>query len=118
MSGIEVGLGFYKEWNDLLPQVIPAVQQLHSQYPTFQITVTGHSLGAAISILCALELAEQGYENIMVYNYGLPRVGNEAFSDYYRTLVCDNCPIHIQTICLCFCQLKIDPKYLQNCEWT
>lgn len=87
MTGIEVGLGFYKEWNDLLPQVISVVKTLHDQYPTFRIFVTGHSLGAAISVLCALELAEEGYSNVTVYNYGLPRVGNQAFSTYYNSMV-------------------------------
>eukprot|EP00012_Vannella_robusta_P002660 CAMPEP_0206191178 /NCGR_PEP_ID=MMETSP0166-20121206/5207_1 /ASSEMBLY_ACC=CAM_ASM_000260 /TAXON_ID=95228 /ORGANISM="Vannella robusta, Strain DIVA3 518/3/11/1/6" /LENGTH=158 /DNA_ID=CAMNT_0053607431 /DNA_START=488 /DNA_END=961 /DNA_ORIENTATION=+ len=87
MTGVEVGLGFYKEWNDLSPQVIPAVQNLTANYPSAKIWVTGHSLGAAISILCAAELAQEGYSDISVYNYGLPRVGNEAFSDYYRSIV-------------------------------
>lgn len=87
MTGVEVGEGFYKEWNDLSTQVLPAVYNLTTQFPSYQIWVTGHSLGAAISILCAAELASEGYE-VNVYNYGLPRVGNEAFSDYYRSIVC------------------------------
>mmetsp|Transcript_26522 Transcript_26522/g.45398 ORF Transcript_26522/g.45398 Transcript_26522/m.45398 type:complete len:279 (+) Transcript_26522:9-845(+) len=86
MTGVEVGEGFYKEWNDLSTQVLPAVYNLTTQFPSYQIWVTGHSLGAAISILCAAELASEGYE-VNVYNYGLPRVGNEAFSDYYRSIV-------------------------------
>jgi len=89
MSGIEVGEGFYDEWNDLKSQVLDAVYQLNQTYPKYNIWVTGHSLGAAISILCAVELAQLGYSSsrIHVYNYGLPRVGNENFSDFYRTLV-------------------------------
>jgi len=87
MTGIQVGKGFYKEWNDLLPQVLPAVTNLRKQYPSFQIFVTGHSLGAAISVLCALELSEAGYDNISVYNYGLPRVGNQAFANYYDSMI-------------------------------
>lgn len=86
-SGIEVGLGFYTEWNDLLPDVIPVVEDLVEQYPDYEIWVTGHSLGAAISILCAAELAQEGFQNISVYNYGLPRVGNQAFSQFYSGLV-------------------------------
>jgi len=87
MTGIEVGDGFYKEWNDLLPQVVPVVQDLVNENPTYDVWVTGHSLGAAVSILCAVELAEQKIANISVYNYGLPRVGNQAFSEYYNSLV-------------------------------
>ena len=40
-----VGEGGYKEWNDLMPQVIPAVQSLRNLYPNYSIYVTGHSLG-------------------------------------------------------------------------
>jgi len=87
MTGIEVGDGFYDEWNDLLPQVIPAVASLRSQFPDYPILVTGHSLGAAISVLCALELAEEGYDNVFVYNYGCPRVGNPDFANYYNSLL-------------------------------
>lgn len=87
ITGVQVGEGFYNEWNDLMPQVVPAVQSLHNQYPSYPIWVTGHSLGAAISILCAVELAQQNLPNINVYNFGLPRVGNEEFSDFYRGLV-------------------------------
>jgi hypothetical protein len=87
LTGIDVGKGFYDEWNDLLPQVIPAVQSLRTQFPNYDIYVTGHSLGAAISVLCALELVEEGYDNVYVYNYGCPRVGNENFATYYNQLV-------------------------------
>jgi predicted lipase len=90
MSGIEVGEGFYDEWNKLQYQVMNAVDALNATYPTYDIWVTGHSLGAAVSILCAAQLVESGYASsrVHVYNYGLPRVGNQNFSDYYRTLVC------------------------------
>merc|ERR1711879_618427 len=33
------------------------------------------------------ELAEEGFDNINVYNYGLPRVGNQNFANYYSSLV-------------------------------
>ena len=87
VSGASVGDGFLKEWNDLLPQVVPEVQKLLQKYPTYQVWVTGHSLGAAISILCALELEESGLGPINVYNFGLPRVGNKAFAQYYDSHV-------------------------------
>jgi predicted lipase len=89
ISGIDVGEGFYDEWNKLKSKVISAVNVLNATYPSYDIWVSGHSLGAAISVLCALELAEVGYsyQRIHVYNYGLPRVGNQNFSDYYTALV-------------------------------
>lgn len=66
-----------------------AVSNLHNLYPSYEIWVTGHSLGAAMSIMCAAELAQEGYTNVKVYNYGLPRVGDENFSSFYTSLVPD-----------------------------
>lgn len=46
--------------------------------------VTGHSLGAAMAVLCSVACGEdlQAFQpTITLYNYGQPRVGNEAFND-------------------------------------
>lgn len=46
------------------------------------ITVTGHSLGAALEILAADELSSiEGIPPIAVISFGGPRVGNYAFAD-------------------------------------
>lgn len=116
MSGIEVGLGFYKEWNDLMPQVLPAVQSLAQKYPSYKIWVTGHSLGAAISILCAAELAQQGYSDISVYNFGLPRVGNENFSNYYRTIVSTKVLYFVWRVIIKY--FHLGTKYIPSCKWS
>lgn len=50
-------------------------------YQDAQITVTGHSLGGALAVFCALDL-EQIYGNINLYTFGCPRVGNTAFAKY------------------------------------
>mmetsp|Transcript_11109 Transcript_11109/g.27810 ORF Transcript_11109/g.27810 Transcript_11109/m.27810 type:complete len:365 (+) Transcript_11109:42-1136(+) len=45
-----------------------------------EIFVTGHSLGAALSVLCGIRLALKYPEhNIQVLNFGCPKVGNPAF---------------------------------------
>jgi len=88
MTGIEVSDGFYNAWNRLRSQVFSAVSALVSQFGTsWNIAVTGHSLGAALNCLCAVDLADSGYQNVFSYNFGSPRVGNQNFSDYFRTKV-------------------------------
>jgi predicted lipase len=47
------------------------------------IFVTGHSLGGALAILCALELSREGYNLAQVVTFGQPRVGNKAFKAIY-----------------------------------
>lgn len=52
------------------------------------IKVTGHSYGAALAVLCGLDL-QYNFQNkdYEVYLYGCPRVGNRAFMDSYNKRV-------------------------------
>jgi len=60
---------------------------LQGATPAPQVFVTGHSLGAAVAVHCAAELGASshslGYPIDGVYTYGQPRVGNQAFADFY-----------------------------------
>jgi predicted lipase len=51
--------------------------------------VTGHSLGAALALLCAADLKRSGVvgSGIKLYDYGSPRVGNRAFANYMYNLL-------------------------------
>ena len=44
------------------------------------VFITGHSLGGALAVLCALELKHQKFNIAQVYTFGQPRVGNAAFA--------------------------------------
>ena len=56
--------------------------------PKSKIFITGHSLGAALAVLCAAEIGAQdrslGLNVTGVYTYGEPRVGNAAFQRFYN----------------------------------
>ncbi|CAN1333792.1 Phospholipase A1-Ibeta2, chloroplastic [Linum perenne] len=69
----------------LSESVIHEVKRLMERYKgeTLSITVTGHSLGAALSLLVADELATCSPEAppVAVFSFGGPRVGNRAFGD-------------------------------------
>jgi len=43
--------------------------------------VCGHSLGGAMAIYVAQELANAGHENIVLYTFGSPRIGNIDYVD-------------------------------------
>ncbi|EIW75197.1 alpha beta-hydrolase [Coniophora puteana RWD-64-598 SS2] len=55
-----------------------------SQYSATAVTLVGHSLGAALSLLDSvyLPLHLPSGTTFKTVNYGLPRVGNQAFADY------------------------------------
>ncbi|GJE91299.1 lipase family protein [Phanerochaete sordida] len=82
-SSIEVHSGFADAQASTAPQVLSAVQTAISRYGAKQVTMVGHSLGAAITLLDAvylpLHISGVSFKTI---GYGLPRVGNQAFADY------------------------------------
>ena len=63
------------------------VARLQKIYPSYNVYVTGHSLGAALATLTAADLSNYGIKNVQLYNYGSPRVGNTAFANFYPSLV-------------------------------
>ena len=81
-DGCEVHDGFYRAMTHCYDDVLKNVQQLQSQYPSYSVVVTGHSLGAALSLLTGLNLMDSGINNVMMWNYGSPRVGNTELATY------------------------------------
>ncbi|GJJ11323.1 hypothetical protein Clacol_005555 [Clathrus columnatus] len=83
-SGLEVHNGFLASQQRAAPDVLAAVQTALSLHDTNQITIVGHSLGAALGLLDAVYLPlnlPSGLDFKFV-GYGMPRVGNPAFADY------------------------------------
>lgn len=54
-----------------------------------RIIVAGHSLGGALAMLCADELARRGERIDAVYTFGQPRVGNWTFAAHYNAQLHD-----------------------------
>lgn len=89
------------------------------------VIVTGHSLGGAVSILHAFELAMNGTIIDKVVTFGSPRVGTRAFQEYYDTLLKDNTFRYVNgsdvvpripptTFCHVGIQIQIGEKYKWN----
>ncbi len=84
-AGCEVHEGFYRSYSTVNDQVRSLVNSYQSQYPNATLSITGHSLGAAMAAHCGAALVESGYKLTNIYTYGMPRVGNEAFEKWYTT---------------------------------
>ncbi len=61
------------------------MKELIKQYPTYSLIVTGHSLGGALANLAFVDFRVAGF-GTSHYSFGSPRVGNQAFSDYVKSL--------------------------------
>jgi len=83
-SGLEVHNGFEAAHAKAAPDVLAAVQQGLAAHSTSSVTIIGHSLGAAISLLDAvyLPLHLPSSTTFKFVGYGMPRVGNAAFATY------------------------------------
>ena len=73
-------------WQDLKNEVY----QLISQYPSYKVWVTGHSLGGAMASLASTLIAYDGKttkNNLILYTFGQPRVGNYDYALAHDKLV-------------------------------
>jgi len=67
--------------------MLSIVNNMTEKYPNASLGVTGHSLGAGLATLAAVDiLLVAGKQIDYLYNFGSPRVGNEAFATYYDSL--------------------------------
>ncbi|KAF9026312.1 lipase [Hymenopellis radicata] len=82
-SDIQVHAGFASTQAQTAEAILAAVTTALSDNGADSVTLIGHSLGAALSLLDAmylpLHLPNPTYRFV---GYGLPRVGNQAFADY------------------------------------
>jgi hypothetical protein len=88
-SGCLVHSGFYNAEQTIISKAISAVKSLQTLHPTYKVLVTGHSLGAALATLTAIDMKNAGISNIFSYHYGSPRIGNQAFMQYIKNVLPD-----------------------------
>lgn len=83
----EIHTGFLRAFDSIIPPMSDVIKQLVlSDRPIF---VTGHSLGGALAVLCALELNRRKFNVAQVITFGQPRVGNKAFAALYSAALGD-----------------------------
>ncbi|KRX00049.1 hypothetical protein PPERSA_07246 [Pseudocohnilembus persalinus] len=83
-DGCEVHKGFWQGWEGLQSYFWLAFNKLREAHPESKIYLTGHSLGAALSVFNAMDLIENGITDFVWYNFGQPRIGNKATADYIQ----------------------------------
>lgn len=77
--------GFTGIYNSCRKQIIDVIGCLS---PEKKLYITGHSLGGALAILCALDIAvNTGFKEPVMYNFGSPRVGDPCFAYLYNAAV-------------------------------
>lgn len=87
---ISVAAGFQNAWLQTSDEVLKQVEIARKQYPNVTITITGHSLGAAISLFDALAIQNK-FKNATTDTvlFGMPRVGNQQFANMVDAILPD-----------------------------
>ena len=82
-SKCEVHQGFLAAYDLAKEEVRVAIHEYVNAFPTATVMVTGHSLGAALAVLAALDLQlTQGINIETVYTFGQPRIGDKNFAEF------------------------------------
>ena len=82
----QVHSGFLGAWNSVFDIVDQGIKDALAKYPSYTITIVGHSLGAALADLAYGSLKPQLQNVKQLFTYGSPRVGNQAFANYMDSL--------------------------------
>lgn len=78
-----VHMGFLASWRSARKLIMPVLETLRAEHPTYPVHLVGHSLGGAVAALAALELATtQPRVDVRVTTFGEPRVGNQGLADF------------------------------------
>lgn len=87
-AGTQIHMGFQHAWGTVSATVMAAVKEEASKYPDYNIVVTGHSLGGALSSIASLVIQSSLPNRVVrVYTYGAPRVGNATFARWHNTVI-------------------------------
>ena len=79
--------GFYKSALAITNATLNSVFKLTKRFPNYEINVAGHSYGAAVAQLLAMELAKHEIKKPSIYNFGQPRVGDDLYAGFVNTLI-------------------------------
>lgn len=82
--------GFYLTYLSVSKEIKSLIKGFKMLHPTALISVTGHSLGAALASIAIADLsADELYRSSLIttghFVFGSPRVGNTPFSEWFVT---------------------------------
>ncbi|CAI5722670.1 hypothetical protein KXD40_004417 [Peronospora effusa] len=79
--------GFWIAYESIRDELIEVTRLILDENPGVSVYVTGHSMGGALAVLAAYDLAVNFSIKVNMYNFGGPRVGNPSFRQHYDSCV-------------------------------
>lgn len=84
-NGCKVHRGFESFIRKSGSEILNMIIELKEEYPKHDIVLFGHSLGAALALLTAIEIRLLGYEALVV-TVASPKIGNKKFARFVDLL--------------------------------
>ena len=91
--GCKVHGGLWDQYKDTTVSLLPKLQALADAYPTALIQISGHSSGAACAGFAFPDVMTSirgAAGRTVLYNYGSPRLGNTAWSEWHASGIFGN----------------------------
>ncbi|OAD06561.1 hypothetical protein MUCCIDRAFT_170034 [Mucor lusitanicus CBS 277.49] len=86
VKGARVHKGFLASYNEIISSYFPAMQEQLTAFPSYNIIITGHSLGGAQAVLAGIDLYARDKriteKNLKIFTNGMPRIGSPEFAYY------------------------------------
>lgn len=91
--------GFLRCWKTFKPELMKYVNLYYQKYQLEDVIITGHSLGAGITQIAALEfpsLNKNGqFERPHTYMFSSPKVGDIRFTYHFNTLTAESAQVYV-----------------------
>jgi len=86
VDNVCVHSGFYKQltMNSVYDELVISIKNILKEHNDFDVYVTGHSLGGALSTLFGYMLSKEIENNVKVVSFASPRVGNYAWKKSFE----------------------------------
>ncbi|KAF2266323.1 alpha/beta-hydrolase [Lojkania enalia] len=79
-----VHTGFYTSWLNTRKVILRDLTEAMGKYPSYTLTLVGHSLGGAVAALAGLDFKARGWDP-RITTFGEPRVGNKELGSYINS---------------------------------
>ncbi|CAH0522193.1 unnamed protein product [Peronospora belbahrii] len=79
--------GFWTAYESVRDELKEVARLILDENPGVSVYITGHSMGGALAVLAAYDLALNFSIKVSMYNFGCPRVGNPTFRQHYDSCV-------------------------------
>lgn len=112
-QGCQVHEGFYETEQSIVDSTTKEVARLLQLFPDYVVVVTGHSLGASIATLTAIDLIESSVvssSNMQLFTYGSPRIGNPTLATWISNKI-----IHSNRVTHCKDPVPHYPPGVKDC---